>query len=318
MASDGPSRDPAPACRPRSPRPPADDLDAALRRHPRRRRPSGLGAAAAAIFLQIPDRPGLQLAASTGWPTRRRSSPEVRTEPPVRRPRRRATGRSTVELTAPGRDDRGGLRAARRRERRRRDVARVARHGLAGAARQLEDDRARGRHGPRRPRRARRRSRAAGVDGLGALRVVRADGPHRSADRASPTSGPSRGSSSSSWLAPAARAARSRSRSSTSTTSVGQRDASGPRGRRRHPAPRRGGAGRVGPAGRHGRPHRRRRVRPGRAGLGRRDGRAAGPWTASPRCPRSPGGRCRCPRASPASRSTARTRRRSSRPRRRR
>ena len=50
-----------------------------------------------------------------------------------------------------------------------------------------------------------------------------------------------------------------------------------PRGRRRCPAARRVGPRGVGPAGRHGRADRRRRVRARRARLGRRDGRAAGP-----------------------------------------
>ena len=50
-----------------------------------------------------------------------------------------------------------------------------------------------------------------------------------------------------------------------------------PRGRRRRPAPGRRGPRRVGPAGRHGRADRWRRVRAGGARLGRRDGRAAGP-----------------------------------------
>ena len=127
------------------------------------------------------------------------------------------------------------------------------------------------------------------LDGHRALRVVRADGPHRPADRPRQRAdvrpdpraraGPRR---------PAGRrglAGRLRRRRPTRDERGG-----GPLDRRRHPARGRGGPRRVGPARRHGRPGRWRRVRARRARR-RRDGRRP----ARPRRDRGPAGGLRPP-----------------------
>ena len=140
--------------------------------------------------------------------------------------------------------------------------------------------------------------------------MVRADGPHRSADRASPTTGPSPGSSSSSSRAPPP-GQRALARDLRRRRLHGDERARRARGRRRRPAPGRGRARRVGPAGRHRRPHRRRRVRAGRAGsAGAMVARRVLDGIAHAAAGR--GGPCRSRPASPASRPTAPTARRSS------
>ena len=127
----------------------------------------------------------------------------------------------------------------------------------------------------RRPRRLRRAGDARGragaprIDRRRALRMVRAPRPqrrpHRARERADGR--------------PRARARAGARRPADQRGVAGdlrRRRLPGdqPRGRacrrRRRPAPGRGRAGRVGPAGRHGRADRRRRVRADRAGLGRR------------------------------------------------
>ena len=86
---------------------------------------------------------------------------------------------------------------------------------------------------------------------------------------------------------------------------------SGARGRRRRPATGRRGPRRVGPARRHGRADRWRRVRARRARLGRCHRRPARARRDRGAAGRSPASRSRSPRASPGSRSTAATPRRS-------
>ena len=91
------------------------------------------------------------------------------------------------------------------------------------------------------------------IDGRRALRVVRADGPHRPADRARQRADVRPG--------PRARARprrppgqRGLARDVRRRRLPGDQPRARPRGRRRRPAPRRLGPRRVGPAGRHGRP----------------------------------------------------------------
>ena len=191
----------------------------------------------------------------------------------------------------PGRR-RGGARRARRHVRRR-----------CGGGRGRSDlPRPR-----RRPRRARGRPGAARIDGRRAIGVVRAPRPHRPADRARQPPDDLAASSSSSSPGPAARAARCRSRSSTSTASTTvNADAGRDAGDDVLRAVAAVLVGR-GPARRHGRPVRRRRVPARRPGLGRDRRSPSASSTASADCPRPRAGRSRSRPASPASRPTAPT-----------
>ena len=155
---------------------------------------------------------------------------------------------------------------------------------------------------------------AARVDGRGALRVVRAARPHRPAHRPrEPADVRPRPRAGARPGRPAGQ--RGLGRDLRRRRLRGDERGRRARRRRRRAAVRGVRARRRGPARRHGRPPRRRRVHPRGPGLGRFDGRPAGPRRRRRAAARSAGGECRSRRASPGSRSTARTPTRSSRPR---
>ena len=272
-ARHGPSRDPLPIL-------PAaiaaaaagDDLDATLAAI-LAAGVAALAPTAAAIFLSDPDRPGLSSPRRTGMEDGAHSSPMRRTRT-TRSPRPRPAGRGVrsgghggvrrafVGAYLPLVVASGGVEAV---------LGSIGMVWPAPHAARRRGPRGAGRAGG--PRGAGRRPGSAGIDGVGALRVVRADGPHRPAHRARQRADGRPG--------PRARARarrpagqRALARDVRRRRLQGDERAGRPRGRRRRPAPGRGGAGRVGPAGRHRGADRRRRVRPGRAGLRRADGGA--------------------------------------------
>ena len=187
MPSDGPSRDP----RARLPAAIAARGQPMTRRRargdPRRRRGGVLAGGRGDLPGRSgPARPGARGVARHGGRRSAASSPTPRIRP-IRSPRPRPGGprRSTARPRRPsGGVVRRGVPAAGRRERRRRDVARFDRVRLAGAARPRTTPTARRSSALAVARRPRRRSGAARLDRGRALRVVRADGPHRPADRA--------------------------------------------------------------------------------------------------------------------------------------
>ena len=187
MPDDGPSRDPRtqPAGRDRRGRGERRPRCRA-RGDPRRRASRRSSPASAAIFLSDPDRPGLTLAASDGIPEgglarRRCAGPGASRSPRRSRPGgarstgrpRRDGGESFVGAYLPA--DRRAAAASRRCSGRSGSAGRRRTRSPTTDREALEALAVAG--GPR------RRPGAAGVDRRRALRVVRADGPHRPADR---------------------------------------------------------------------------------------------------------------------------------------
>ena len=260
-------------------------------------------------LIPDPDRPGLQLVASHGMD----EAASSRARAGRRRPGRpvRDRGDDPDRHVRPRGDDgrRIGLRrclpAARRLERRGRDVGRRDR---ASAGR---------RRAPSTTPSARR---LAALAGLAALAVDRARLASTAAERSEwfermahtdPLTGLANERTVGRILElELARAARQGSEVSFAMFDVDDFRATNtrrrPRGRRRRPATGRLGPRRIGPAGRHGRAGRWRRVRAGRPGLGRARSSRSGSSTASPPCRPSPAGRSRSRPVSRASRRTAR------------